>query len=310
MVKIFGKEPWDKVKYAPKKLRGFLDLLRPFTLLAPAIGGISSALIAYSHSYSNIWDIDLILLVHGVATIVMVNGASNALNQACDAEIDSINKPYRPIPSGIVTVDEARTIAYILYLFILFRACLINFAFGGVVLAVMCLTVIYSIEPVRLKKRLFTSNIAIGLGRGLLGFVAGWCIFGSINNLVPWVIGGIMFIYLIGATTTKDFPDVVGDRQYNIRTLPVVYGRSKAIAFSAPFFVFPFALIPICIQLGLLAQNTIWLVLLSIWGTYIVFLLWKYADVPDKKFENTPVWKHMYFMLIAMQVGFCLFYLL
>ncbi|MEW6070625.1 MAG: UbiA family prenyltransferase [Candidatus Thermoplasmatota archaeon] len=310
MVKIFGKESWDKVKYVPKKLRGYLELLRPFTLLAPAIGGFCSAVMAYRYSHSNIWDVDLMLLVHGVATLVLVNGASNALNQACDAEIDAINKPYRPIPSGIVSTDEARTISYLIYLFILFRASMINFAFAGAVLAIMCLTIIYSIEPIRLKKRLFLSNIAIALGRGLLGFVAGWCIFGSIDNLIPWVIGSIMFIYLVGASTTKDFPDVKGDRKYNVRSLPVVYGRSKAIAFSAPFFVLPFALIPMGIQLGLLIPNTIWLALLSIWGTYIVFLLWKYADVPDKKFENTPVWKHMYFMLMAMQIGFCLCYLL
>jgi 4-hydroxybenzoate polyprenyltransferase len=310
MVKIFEKDSWSKVKYVPKKLRGFLDLLRPFTLLAPAIGGICSAVLAYNYAHGSLKNIDLMLLVHGVGTLVIVNGASNALNQACDSEIDAINKPYRPIPSKIITVDEARIISYILYLFIIFRACLINFEFASLILIIMCLTIIYSMEPIRLKKRLFASNIAIALGRGLLGFVAGWCIFGSANNPMPWIIGSIMFIYLIGASTTKDFPDVAGDRQYSIRTLPVVYGRNKAIAFSAPFFIFPFALIPIAIQLKLLSPNTIWLTLLSIWGTYIVFLLWKYADVADKKFENTPVWKHMYFMLIAVQIGFCLCYLL
>jgi len=49
---------------------------------------------------------------------------------------------------------------------------------------------------------------------------------------------------------------------------------------------------------------------LAAWGAYIAFLLFRYAETPDKKFENTPVWKHMYFMLMAMQIGFCVTYLI
>lgn len=308
MVKIFEREAWSKVKYVPLKLRAFVDLLRPFTLLAPAVGGVCGALMACG--FNDFSKFDLTLLMHGVGTIVLVNGASNALNQVYDAEIDAINKPYRPIPSKLVTKDEARTVAYFLYFFALFRAALLNFDFASLILAIMCVTVIYSAEPIRLKKRLWASNFGIALCRGMLGFVAAWCIFGKLTDRVPWVVGSIMFIYLLGAATTKDFPDVKGDKQYNIRSLPVVYGRDRAIALSAPFFILPFVLIPVAVLLELLAEKTIYLAILAIWGTYIVFLLWKYADVPDKKFENTPVWKHMYFMLMAMQVGFCLCYLL
>lgn len=308
MTKIFEKDSWSKVKYVPQRLRGYADLLRPFTLLAPAVGGICGALMASGFNHFSRFEV--MIIVHGVGTLVLINGASNALNQVYDAEIDSINKPYRPIPSGIVTKDEARTIAYFLYFFALFRACMLNFDFAALVLIIMCITVVYSVEPIRLKKRLWLSNIAIAFCRGMLGFVAAWCLFGHITDKVPWIVGSVMFIYLFGATTTKDFPDVNGDREYNIKTLPVVYGRDKAIAFSAPFFVLPFVLIPIGILSGYLYEKTIYLCLLAIWGAYIVFLMWKYADVPDKKFENTPVWKHMYFMLMVMQIGFCLSYLL
>jgi 4-hydroxybenzoate polyprenyltransferase len=306
MVKIFAREPWDKVRFVPKKLRGFLDLFRFFTLFPPAIGGICGAMMAIG-VYDNF---DFITLIYGVGTIIFVNAASNVLNQVYDAEIDTINKPYRPIPSGIVTKDEARIISYFLYLITLFRACMINVDFASLILIIMLLTVIYSVEPIRLKKRLLLSNISIALGRGLLGFVAAWCIFGRITDKIPWLVGCIMFIYLLGATTTKDFSDVKGDRYYNIKTLPVVYGRNKAIVFSAPFFIFPFALIPLGIGIGLLPQKTIYLSMLAVWGAYIVFLLWKYGETLDKKFENTPAWKHMYFMLMTTQVGFCLSYLL
>ncbi|MBU4189654.1 MAG: hypothetical protein KJ886_01475, partial [Candidatus Thermoplasmatota archaeon] len=59
-----------------------------------------------------------------------------------------------------------------------------------------------------------------------------------------------------------------------------------------------------------LKKETMILTALAAWGVYIAFLLFKYAETPDKKFENTPVWKHMYFMLMAMQIGFCVTYLI
>lgn len=308
MVKIFEKDSWKKVRYLPLRFRGFIDLLRPFTLLAPAVGGVSGALMACGFNHFSRFE--LFTLIYGVGTLILVNGASNSLNQVYDAEIDKINKPYRPIPSGIVTKDEARTIAYFLYFFALFRACMINYDFAILILIIMCFTIVYSVEPIRMKKRLWLSNITIATGRGMLGFVAAWCIFGSITSPVPWIVGTIMCIYLVGATTTKDFTDVKGDKEYNMKTLPVVYGRNKSVAVSAPFFIFPFILIPIGVILNLLKKETMILTALVAWGAYIAFLLIKYAETPDKKFENTPVWKHMYFMLMTMQIGFCVTYLI
>ena len=47
-----------------------------------------------------------------------------------ESNIDKINKPYRPIPSNVIAKDEARTIAWILYLVLLYRAVWMNRTFG------------------------------------------------------------------------------------------------------------------------------------------------------------------------------------
>lgn len=333
MVKVFAKEPYKKTKYVPEKIRGYLDLLRPFTLLAPFIGGISGALMGLAidplPGYENAlvapefagtfpyfsWKFPFIELIWGVVTLMLINAGSNALNQVYDSKIDKINKPYRPIPQGIVTKDEARTIAWIIYLVTLWRAASFGVeaegrgAFAFLLLVIMIVTIIYSIPPLRLKKRLWVANFSIAATRGLLGFVAAWCIFGNYWNPTPWIIGLIMGIYLIGAVTTKDFTDIKGDKKYGIKTLPIYYGKKAAISLSAPFFVLPFLLIPLAIWRGRLITATLGMSILIIWGVYIVFLLFKYAEVPDKKFENSPVWKHMYLMLMAIQIGFCVSYL-
>jgi 4-hydroxybenzoate polyprenyltransferase len=327
MVKIYAKDSYKKVQFAPK-IRGIIDLFRPFTLLAPLIGGTAAALMAlaidplpefrdlfmgpeFSWGYPFVyWKFPLVELITGVSALVLVNAGSNVLNQVYDFKIDKINKPYRPIPSKVITINEARTVAWVVYLITLWRAATVGSgAFLFLILIIMLITIFYSIPPIQFKKRLFISNISIAFARGMLGFVAGWSIFGNPFNTTPWVIGLIMGIYLIGAVTTKDFTDIKGDRKFGMRTLPVVYGKQKAIALSVPFFVIPFVLIPIGIMRGYLIESSMYLTLLIIWGIYIVILLYRYGDVPDAKFENTSVWIHMYLMLMALQIGFCLIYI-
>jgi 4-hydroxybenzoate polyprenyltransferase len=231
------------------------------------------------------------------------------MNAAYDAHIDRINKPYRPIPRGLLTRDEASSVAFILYFFALFRAILISYQFFAIVLLISIITIYYSMPPVRLKKRFWVSNITIAFARGMLGFLAGWTIFGDPTDPTPWVIGSILFIYLVGATTSKDFTDVEGDAKYGMRTLPVVYGPKRAALISGPFFIVPFILIPVSVLRGYLVVTANYMLILIVWGAYVMWLLQSHATARDPNFENSPAWKHMYLMLFALQLGFAGVYL-
>lgn len=323
MVRIWGKESYEKAMLLPKKVRGFIDLIRPFTLLAPLIGGISGGLMGWravtddplpflfiDHNFPFLqYHNGFLELLIGASTLIILNAASNALNAVYDVEIDKINKPYRPIPSGVVTKDEARTVAWILYPIVLFRAVWVNRTFGLFVLMIMLITIAYSTRPLRLKKRLWISNFSIAFARGLLGFVAAWSIFGDpFSDATPWIIGGVMMIFLIGAITSKDFTDIIGDKVHGIRTLPVVYGIKKSAVISGPFFVLPFILILLGLMAGVLKLAMFWLVLLALWGVIIAVLMQTVATREEKIFENSIVWVNMYLMLMALQIFFCATY--
>ncbi len=285
-----------------RKVGAYIELIRPFTLLAPLFGGLGAsflALVAADFEGFN-WP----TLIYGVATLMILNAASNCMNAAYDAHIDRINKPYRPIPKGLITRDEASSVAFILYFFALFRAILISYQFFAIVLLISIITIYYSMPPIRLKKRLWVSNITIAFARGLLGFLAGWTIFGDPTHPTPWVIGSILFIYLVGATTSKDFTDVEGDGKYGMRTLPVEYGPKRAALISGPFFIVPFILIPVGVLRGYLIVPANYLLILVVWGAYVMWLLQTHATERDPNFENSPAWKHMYLILFALQLGF------
>jgi 4-hydroxybenzoate polyprenyltransferase len=306
-------KPYEEGEHYPgwrvglsRKLGAYIELIRPFTLLAPIFGGLGGSLLALS--VQDFVGFEWATLIYGVATLVLLNAASNCMNASFDAHIDRINKPYRPIPRGLVTRDEASSLAFALYAVAFVRAILISVEFWAIVFVITFITLYYSMPPIRLKKRFWFSNIAIASARGLLGFVAAWSIFGDPTNPTPWVIGGIMFIYLVGATTSKDFTDLEGDRRYGMRTLPAVYGAKRAALITGPFFIVPFALIPLGVLRGHLIPSTNVMLVLAVWGAYVILVLRNHAMERDPNFENSPVWKHMYMMLFALQLGFPLVY--
>jgi 4-hydroxybenzoate polyprenyltransferase len=313
------------LRFVPGKVRAFVELIRPFTLMAPIIGGTSAALISLKvnggtvpmpilyNSYPFIsWEFpEALTIVWGVLALVFVNAASNALNQAVDVEVDKINKPYRPIPRGDITQDEARTVAWLFYLLTLWRAAWVNSAFSFFILLIMLMTIGYSVPPVQFKKRLWISNASIAVTRGLFGFVAAWSMFDNnpFNNPTPWAMGLVMSVFIFGTITSKDFTDVAGDKKFGMRTVPVVYGTRFAAGFTAIFFILPFFLIPVMTTLRYLIPETFVMTAMVGWGVYVLILINEAVyKKEDKVLENSPVWKHMYLMLLALQLGFLAIY--
>jgi len=297
----------------PQKIKGWITAIRPYTLLAPLIGGLTTPIVFLGHTNQlshvfSVWD----TIIYGCVTLILCNMASNLYNQACDADIDKINKPYRPIPQGLLGKEEVITISIILYMIAVLRACMTNLWFGFFVFLILVFTVCYSSPNIRLKKYLWINNISIALPRGLLGYVAAWCILSDPFDILPWAIGIVLCVYLIGSQTSKDFPDVEGDKKFGIRTLPVVYGEKTATIMSAPFLYLSSGVFVIAIMMGIIRVNPISIALacvLFVWSVVISFMMMKIPTMEDKLVENSPVWRHMYLLLFTAQIGFCLIYL-
>ncbi|HEY2932850.1 MAG TPA: UbiA family prenyltransferase [Acidobacteriota bacterium] len=292
--------------------------IRPFTLIVPAVGMIAGSIVALGAPPR--WQSDWVLggvaisrqiLIGGLMAAVL-NAASNALNQIFDVEVDRINKPDRMLPSGRLSISEAWKACAAAFLLALALAALINWQCFFMALAAVLLTFIYSAPPVRTKGRGFWANVTIAIPRGTLLFVAGWSCVKTITHAEPWWIGSVFGFYFLGATTTKDFSDVEGDRAHGCYTLPVLFGARKAAYMMSPFLVFPFLLITIGAYLNILHGNRALLMLLglclSVWGTYIAYLIVRRPDELSGK-ENHISWKHMYLLTVFAQVGLAVSYL-
>jgi 4-hydroxybenzoate polyprenyltransferase len=293
-------------------LRLTWELARPFTLIAPALGMFTGSVIALG-AYPEVpltWRV-AVRIALGTLMAAVLNAASNTLNQVTDLEADRINKPARPVPSGRVAPGEAVRLAGWLYVAAFLLAAAVGPQVTLLAGTAAVMTVLYSAPPFRMKAVPYLANVVIAIPRGVLLKVAGWSCVRDFGRLEPWYIGLIFGLFLLGATTTKDFADMRGDEEAGFRTLPVILGPRRAAWVIAPFLVLPFLLIPIGLARGWLSGDPRLLsaltAVLCAWGAYVVWLMLRRPDDLART-ENHPSWTHMYVMMFVAQIGFALAY--
>jgi len=299
-------------------MKRYIDLARPFTLVAPALGFLSGAATAYGAAPREGWHAGLVAApLIGSAMAALLNAGNNALNQIYDLDIDRVNKPKRPLPSRRLTIGQVWLFTAITYALALALAWLVapqgrHECFWLVAVAGVC-TLLYSVPPFRTKRLGIWANVTIAIPRGVLLKVAGWSSVKTVMGLEPWYIGAIFGLFLLGATTTKDFADMDGDRRGGCRTLPIQYGVRRAAWMISPSFVVPFLMIPLGAWTHVLTGN-FWLLqtlgaVMTAYGVYVCYLMLRRPDELAVE-ENHVSWAHMYRMMFVAQIGFALAYLL
>ena len=301
-----------------ERVRMYLEFARPFTLFAPALGMASGGATAVGATPREPWSWWLVVYpLLGALMAAALNAASNGLNQIYDFDIDAVNKPKRPLPSGRMTMREAWTFTWITFAAAWLLAWLVapggrHECFWLVVIATI-ITTLYSVPPCRTKRLGIWANVTVAIPRGTLLKVAGWSSVKTVVGVEPWFIGMIFGLFLLGATTTKDFADMEGDARGGCRTLPIQFGVTKAAWMISPSFVVPFLMIPIGAWTGVLTGH-FWLLqalglVMTAYGLYVCYLMLRRPEDLAVE-ENHVSWAHMYRMMFVAQIGFALAYLL
>jgi chlorophyll synthase len=209
-----------------------LQLTKPITWI-PLIWGVVCGA-ASSGGY--IWSVEdffkalTCMLLSGP----LMAGYTQTLNDYYDREIDAINEPYRPIPSGaistkavitqiVVLLVAGITVAYLLDLWAVHQSPVMLFlTLGGALVAY-----IYSAPPLKLKQNGWLGNYALGASYIALPWWAGHALFGQLN----WTIVILTLFYSLaglGIAVVNDFKSVEGDRALGLQSLPVVFGIKNA----------------------------------------------------------------------------------
>ena len=172
---------------------------------------------------------------------IMFTGAGNAMNDYRDREIDKVNHPARPIPSGRISAPGALRFAVAVFAIALTLSIMAGWL--ALLVVVINLAAMMSYE-MRFKRKGSSGNVIIGwLVASLFIFGGAATYNGSVQALsrVSWM-GLLAFLATLGREIVKDIEDVAGD--IDRRTLPKVIGVDKAGFLASAAFIFGVALSP------------------------------------------------------------------
>ena len=188
-----------------------------------------------------------LLLLYAFITGWALTGASMAVNDYYDRDIDAVNEPGRPIPSGRVTPGDALSLTAVLSLAGLTTSYLVShqaFAVAGFSWVVMMM---YSAWG---KRTGFPGNLMVSTCIAL-PFVYGGILTGNLTVSLSFSL--VAFLSNTGREVAKGIVDVEGDRSAGVRTVAVSRGAGTASRVAAAFFVAAAASSVVPIYLGLVS---------------------------------------------------------
>jgi len=204
-------------------MHGYLSITRPANSVVAGLAGVLGYLIATG----TVTPGSAVL----IGIVALVTAAGNVINDYCDAEIDAVNRPDRPIPSGAVSRRGALVYAVLLFA-------------GGILLAVatnpLCLAIalfnsaLLVLYAARLKGMPFVGNLAVAYLSASI-FLFGGALAGPDGLAANLPVAGVTFLAMTAREVLKDAEDVEGDAAGGARTLPMILGIPRTIVLAFAF---------------------------------------------------------------------------
>jgi chlorophyll synthase len=214
-----------------------LELLKPITWFPPmwafACGVVSSGVPILANWY--------IALAGIVLAGPLVCAMSQAINDWYDRDVDAINEPQRPIPSGRIPGKWGLYIAGIWSVLSLLVAATLGFWVFVATVVGLVLAWAYSAPPLRLKRNGWLGNAACGFSYESLAWITGAAAMlgGALPNAQILVLALLYGAGAHGIMTLNDFKAIKGDREMGINSLPVMLGPDRAAMVACAIMVVP-----------------------------------------------------------------------
>ncbi|KYK31816.1 MAG: UbiA family prenyltransferase [Theionarchaea archaeon] len=193
-------------------LKGFLELTRPINDVMSAFAVFISGVISAG------WYMPLTSVVAASVGTFFASAGGMVINDYFDVDIDSVNKPERPIPRGQISRKGA-----LIFSAALFGGALVCVAFTNIWCVVVGIPALFLIilYSWRLKRKLFIGNIAVAVLSGL-ALLYGGIATGSIK-LVS-ILAVIAFFGTVSRELVKDIEDIEGDKVGGSTSVPLTLG--------------------------------------------------------------------------------------
>ncbi len=203
-----------------------LELLKPITWFPPmwafACGVVSSGVPFEGRG--------LVVAAGVLLAGPLVCGTSQAVNDWFDREVDALNEPDRPIPSGRMPGNWGLRVALAGTALSMAVGLALGPWVAGATAVGLALAWAYSAPPLRLKSNGWWGNAAVGLSYEGLAWITGAAVMagGSMPGAPILMLAALYSLGAHGIMTLNDFKSVEGDLQMGVGSLPARLGVRRA----------------------------------------------------------------------------------
>ena len=231
------------------RLKAYIVLGRPINLLLSILTVLMTA--SFFVPFPQ-WE----KVLSALLTVVLLNAGGNAVNDLYDEDIDRINRPRRPLPSGQLSRKNVRH-----YAVITFTMGNISALYTGwipFVIAALITTPLMIVYSARFKRRPLTGNLIIAF---ILGLVFIFCslVYGNVKLCITPAV--LAFFYTLIREIIKDLEDIKGDKAEGARTLPVCIGEKKTRMITSFLLLFLVLVLPFPVKFSFYSSAYLKLVL-------------------------------------------------
>lgn len=209
-----------------EKLKAIIQLIRPELPLAGGICVIAGQIIVLQSLPS----LNLGLL--GFFTGFFISSAAMVTNDYFDLDVDRINHPQRPLPSGKISLSEIKVLTAILSILGFLTAALI----GPLPLALsVFLWMVAIMYNWKCKETGLLGNMMVAIS--VTGFfIFGGLSVGGLTNGLIWIFGALAFLFDLAEEIAGDAMDMEGDEQRSSKTIARTHGKKYALTVSSTLY--------------------------------------------------------------------------
>jgi geranylgeranylglycerol-phosphate geranylgeranyltransferase len=188
----------------------------------------------------------------GFVTGFAICAFSMVVNDYYDVEVDRVNQPTRPLPSG--QVSKGGAVGTAIFMLVVGFAATLLLADLGAVLIVALYSLLAWLYDFRAKKYGLAGNLIVASSLSIPFIYGGVISGGQVLDSLLLFMASTSFLAGVGREVVKAMADVPGDQKRGVRSYASVHGLRSAAALGAAFFLFavvasvlPLVLIPVSV---------------------------------------------------------------
>lgn len=288
-----------------EKIRPWISIQRPFNCFLITMCAIVGIMVDQGVKTFDHWPTLIMIFIGGWA----LSAAAMVFNDYFDIEVDKINEPDRPIPSGRITSKQALTFGIVLIVIGILAGLgldLYEYFIGDGQIGVSIVTaVVCSIMAIAytnyMKRYSLLGNLAVSIGVWL-GFLYGDLLFDFIINPLPESMAAGAFFLNFGREVMKGITDIEGDRKNNVTTVATMVGENWTAIISAVFYFLAVVVIYL-IPIFLANASLVFVIAISVSAIMAtICIVWV---IKDHKRESTKKIKTL--VLVTMLISLVVF---